>query len=359
MGFVRFLLAISVLFLHSSPIFGITTTMPGYLAVQLFYMISGYLMTLVFTEKYQFTDKPYYYYISNRFLRLFPMYWFVVFCTLVLSMLFGIFLGSYGKLHYYYSYYHEGKASLSALLLILLNNFTLIGQDILTFFNVNPIGGFSFLGLQTNIALQELLFIPIAWTVSLEFMFYLITPFIALKSISKVILMIAIVILVRFILYMIFNVDGGFTIYRFAPTELFWYLLGVLSYKLHKKGYLLKSNKAIYPLLLIIILTFIYKWINYSVFTDIFFYSIVFISSGSLIDYYAKNKFDKYLGDLCYPLYLSHALFLLIISANSFPKNFGIGLPLFILTFIFSVFSNKYIINPIEAFRKKRLAFNV
>ena len=107
MGYVRFLLALSVLFIHSSPVFGVTTTIPCYLAVQLFYIISGFLMALVYSEKYQFTDQPYYLFISNRFLRLFPMYWFVVVCVLILSLIFGVFLGSYGKIHYYYSYYNE------------------------------------------------------------------------------------------------------------------------------------------------------------------------------------------------------------------------------------------------------------
>ena len=51
MGLIRTLLAISVVLAHSSPIFGIKLV-GGQVAVQAFYMISGFYMTLVLNEKY-------------------------------------------------------------------------------------------------------------------------------------------------------------------------------------------------------------------------------------------------------------------------------------------------------------------
>lgn len=77
MGSIRFLLALSVLIVHSSPILGVTI-LPGYLAVQVFYVISGFYMALIYCEKYSNTERPVFYFYSNRILRLYPLYLAVI-----------------------------------------------------------------------------------------------------------------------------------------------------------------------------------------------------------------------------------------------------------------------------------------
>ena len=77
MGLIRTLLAISVVLAHSSPIFGIKLV-GGQVAVQAFYMISGFYMTLVLNEKYVGANKAYKLFITNRLLRLWPVYWTVL-----------------------------------------------------------------------------------------------------------------------------------------------------------------------------------------------------------------------------------------------------------------------------------------
>jgi peptidoglycan/LPS O-acetylase OafA/YrhL len=82
-GTFRYLLALMVVFFHLwTGIGGIS----GPLAVFTFYLLSGYLMTLVLNETYGFTLSGGRKYLFNRLLRVFPPYW-VVFAMAYLILL--------------------------------------------------------------------------------------------------------------------------------------------------------------------------------------------------------------------------------------------------------------------------------
>ncbi len=350
MGLIRFLLAISVLIVHSSPVFGVEL-IPGYLAVQSFYIISGFYMTLIFTEKYEGTARPYYYFLSNRILRLYPLYALVVVMVIVLSIVYGVWLGSYGKLQYYMDEYQRQPDSLGALLTVLFFNVSLVGQDWVTFFGIDRLGDLYFLGLRGDMKMQELLFIPIAWTISVELFFYLLTPFIVTKSKAVIVYFILGVIALRIFLYFIFNIGGGFAIYRFAPTELFWFLLGILSYKLYKRKWLPDKRYGVWLLIILIVSLFIYRMVQ----LDWVFFSMIFLFTPSVFYKVSNFKYDRFFGELTYPLYISHCFFLMIIGANAFPKPYGTGLPLIVMAVIFSVFVYHYFLQPLDRFRASRI----
>lgn len=75
LGSFRFFLALCVIIFH------LTGHVPaiGMLAVECFYVISGYLMTLVLNENYRFELLPF---VENRFLRLYPSYYALALFTL-------------------------------------------------------------------------------------------------------------------------------------------------------------------------------------------------------------------------------------------------------------------------------------
>lgn len=351
MGFVRFILAISVLIFHSSPIFGITL-LPGPLAVQVFFIISGFYMTLIFTEKYAATSRPAYDFYVNRFLRLYPLYFVVILLVIVISILYGVFLGAYGKLEYYWLMYQDNPESLKSLLTIMLLNFTLVGQDIITFFDLGTDGKFHFLGLQKNETINYLLFNPAAWTIAVEIYFYLVTPFIVKREIKWIMIVIGFVLILRLILYVAFDVSSGFTIYKFAPTEFLWFLIGVLSYKLHKSKLFPGEKYAILLLSLWLLLMIAYPYVG-----DISWviYVITFISTPAIFYRFSKSSVDRFLGDMSYPIYIGHFLLLMIVQANRFPKDLGKGTPLLLLTLLFSVLSHYLILKPIEKIRISRI----
>ncbi|MCF8321913.1 MAG: acyltransferase family protein [Flavobacterium sp.] len=82
MGFLRFILAISVVLAHSSSIYGFGLV-GGKTAVQAFYIISGFYMTLILNEKYIGNNNSYKLFITNRFLRLYPIYWIILLLTVL------------------------------------------------------------------------------------------------------------------------------------------------------------------------------------------------------------------------------------------------------------------------------------
>jgi len=350
MGIIRFLLALSVLIVHSSPIAGIEIV-PGRIAVQSFYIISGFYITLIFTEKYSITSRPFFLFYSNRILRLYPLYALVIVMTVALSIIFGLWLGSYGKLQYYFDFYANNQASIYSLLAVAFSNISLIGQDWITFFNINESGNLYFLGLQTDLKLQELLLIPIAWTVSVELFFYAVSPFIVTKSKKIIILIIVLVLALRLAFYFM-GISNGFTIYRFAPTELVWFLLGVLSYKLYHQKWLPDKRYGAWLMGVVILSLFMYKFLP----IDWIVYSLLVICTPAIFYRISHHPVDRYIGELTYPLYISHLFFMMIVLANRFPKPVGPGIPLFFMTFMFSILIYHFFLKPVERLRASRIS---
>src|SRR5947209_17753171 len=90
MGILRMLLAISVLLLHTqdTQLFSLA----GDMAVPAFFIISGFYMALILNEKY-IGKHSYKVFITNRLLRLYPMYYittFLMLCFVLLKFFFHI-----------------------------------------------------------------------------------------------------------------------------------------------------------------------------------------------------------------------------------------------------------------------------
>src|ERR1700747_2964117 len=90
MGIIRFLLAISVVIHHCGPLFGIYHLIGGQIAVQSFFIISGFYMSLILNEKYVGINNSYRLFITNRFFRLFPIYWTVLLATVLICLGIGL-----------------------------------------------------------------------------------------------------------------------------------------------------------------------------------------------------------------------------------------------------------------------------
>ena len=90
MGLIRLLLAISVITVHASPIFGLNF-IQGQLAVEVFFMISGFYMALILSEKYT-SNKTF---IGNRFLKIFPTYWIILVLCLIYQLIYLFFHSKY------------------------------------------------------------------------------------------------------------------------------------------------------------------------------------------------------------------------------------------------------------------------
>ena len=89
MGVIRVLLAISVILGHVGPVLGIDGV-GGVIAVKAFYIISGFYMSLILNEKYVGQRNSYRLFLSNRLLRLFPIYWTILLLTLLVCVGMGV-----------------------------------------------------------------------------------------------------------------------------------------------------------------------------------------------------------------------------------------------------------------------------
>ncbi|MDX2304308.1 MAG: acyltransferase [Microscillaceae bacterium] len=352
MGLLRFLLAVSVVIVHSSPVLGFKM-MEGFIAVQAFYIVSGFYMTLILNEKYIGKKSSYWLFISNRYLRLYPIYFVIVLMTILLSLLYGFLLNDFGKLSYYLNDIYSMKPF--TLLVLLFSNLTLIGQDILSFTSYQETQGtLHFADLYELPTIYSFMFISIAWTVSLELNFYLIAPFVVRKSILRPLLVLMISILIRILFYQ-WGYDRDPWIYRFFPTEVLFFMLGSLSYHLYKNipERIRHLHKIFFVLLIIFTLSFYYLPTYYvKIFT---YYFLVMLGIPFLFKLTKNHPIDRYIGELSYPIYLVHPLVLMITLANRFPKLESLGTTTLILTLIMAILLHELIAKPLEKYRQSRI----
>lgn len=167
MGCLRLIFAISVVFVHS---YG-HVFVGGRNAVQLFYMISGFLISYVLVESKAYHSRRDFY--INRILRLYPMYIIVAFATFVALIL------QYNFIAIPSTFLVWNESPFAAKTLLLISNLILFGQDWIMFLAIkdgNLVFGENF--QNSEIFLPGALLVPQAWTLGVELTFYLIAPFV-------------------------------------------------------------------------------------------------------------------------------------------------------------------------------------
>lgn len=360
MGMLRFILAISVVLAHSSSILGFTLV-GGQTAVQTFYIISGFYMALILNEKYIGMNNSYKLFITNRFLRLYPIYWTVLLLTIIYSITIVVTSNSndFGGFDIYVHYFD--MMSLSSFLFLVFANLFLFLQDTVMFLGLDTTTGHLFFTTnfrETNPMLYEFLFIPQAWTIGVEIAFYLIAPFIVRKKIKIIVFLLVLSLMLRYVLSQ-YGLKGDPWSYRFFSTELAFFLLGVISYHIYKRLHKLELKTIYLKIIWAIVLTFtlVYGFLSFPrmsyVYISVFFICLPFIFILT------KNwKNDKYIGELSYPIYISHIFVLISIKAFKVPIIGGMGFTLTIITVLFSIVLNELVAKKIETIRQKRIRLN-
>ena len=90
-----------------------------------------------------------------------------------------------------------------------------------------------------------------------------------------------------------------------------------------------------------------------------YLYLTVFFMSLPFVFILTKNwKIDSYIGELSYPIYISHIFVLTVISAFKIPVIGGVGLILTLSTIVFSIILNEFVAKKIEKIRQKRIMSN-
>lgn len=358
MGLLRFLLAISVVLGHSSSIFGFEFV-GGVISVQSFYIISGFYMTLILNEKYIGKSNSYKLFITNRLLRLYPIYWTVLLLTILYFTVVSIYSDgkNLGGFIYYYEYWNT--MGLSSIVFLVFTNLFLFLQDAVMFFSLNTTTGQLY--FTTNFhnnppELYNFLMIPQAWTIGVEIAFYLIAPFIVRRKLKIIFPLILASLLLRIVLYYYFNLKNDPWTYRFFPTELVFFLLGVVSYHLYKKLQTMEIKNLYLKLIWIgvVAVTIFFNFLPIP--GKKFLYLSGFFIVLPFIFLLTKNwKTDTFIGELSYPIYISHILVFTILKEQNIPTLGGIGLTLVVFTIAFSILLNNVVAKRIEKIRQRRV----
>lgn len=364
MGLLRLILAITVVIAHSQAMFGFRFT-GGLVAVELFFIISGFYMTMILDKKY-IGKGSYALFLSNRFLRLYPMFWAVLFLTILASIISSVFIGNWLKLSSYIEYYDV--MAIETLLFQIFANIALFGQDVVMFLGFNPeTGGMYFTHDFSNSSpmFYTFLIVPQAWTLAIEVMFYLIAPFLVRKSNLFIISIIIFSLSIRIFTYSIGYTNDPWT-YRFFPSELALFLLGTVSYRLYDvykihKIKIIKCNPTTIILILLFSIIMFYQFIPKSGFSshvvNWLFYGFFCLSIPFVFNISKSSKIDSRIGELSYPVYISHNLVIASISPflslTGWQQYQGEWAVLF--TIIFSYVLVRLISDPIEKIRQSRV----
>jgi peptidoglycan/LPS O-acetylase OafA/YrhL len=334
--------------------------MPGSRAVQIFYIISGFLMAMILNGKYADTPRGNWIFYTNRIVKIFAPYLVILAVTLAVCLLSKMLTGNALLLNPWFA--EAGNMTFATWAFALLTNIFIVGQE--WGFLLIYRAGSLFFDLHAfehaPMASQFSVILP-AWTLSIELLFYAIAPFIVRRHV----LLIA---AVAFAFYRL-RWDGyhfGFyseaTSYRFFPFELSLFLYGAICFRL---GKLLVPTDPRWLGLVTIGTAFTTAVIfvpNYFRSDQYQLYAVIGVLLPALFEFSRRYHWDRALGDLSYPLYLVHwpvAAFAAAMIGAIHPGAMGTvaAYPIvaIILAVAVSVLINRYVVDPLDRWRQLRV----
>jgi peptidoglycan/LPS O-acetylase OafA/YrhL len=343
MGTVRFLLALCVVITHSwsGKLFGIKM-LDGAAAVQCFYIISGFLITMVLNERKGYRSLGNFY--LSRFLRLWPAYIVVAVASLV-----------YLKWHLLFVQLPQ-FATWPTIVFIWFSNLTLLFQDWFMFLGFSD-GKLVPVLMYSNSAPMEvwyLLLVSPCWSLGVELTFYMIAPFVCRRW-QSVALLFVFGLVLRASLSWFVPLHNPWT-YRFAPAEMMMFAAGGLAYFAGRQIW------PRYPRANVVACFAALAVVGLFILAEPYAFQIVgtwdalrpllliergpallvmALAAGPLFYGTRNNRFDQIAGELSYPMYLCHfpiisllgqpppdnGLYVTIVLAVSFALYFGITIP--------------------------------
>ena len=290
----------------------------GYLGVDIFFLISGYVISKRIFEDYEITKKiDLYNFYLKRIKRIIPNLFFIVIFTYIFYLIFG---------PPDLSLFKETIFALFG-----LSNLYYINSSRDYFNNVfeDPLGH--------------------TWSLGVEEQFYIIFPVLIFLFLNKknnynnLIITLSTTFIISLIFFSFNFKDNQMLSFYFSPYRFWEFLMGTFFYLYRKK---IKFNKFIFYLSIFFIFILIFG--NQNINLGFFLNIIILLLSGYIISTYKKNIIFEnhqliYLGNISYSFYLWH-LPILFFSDLYITSNLNIDLFFsFILTILFSVFTYNYI----------------
>jgi len=293
MGSIRVLLAVAVLVAHTNALFGLRFFGGGVIAVECFFVISGFYMALVLSSKYQRISDFYF----NRAVRIYPLYLAVLAALTIASTSYRLATGRWLG-----SFLLFADASPVQAFVAGLANIGIFGSDLI-----------HFVPLDSSRQLSDLLLVPVVWSLAVELTFYLVAPFLNRRS-TKILFAIAAASLI--IRVAASWRSGGWTEwnYFFGPSQLFFFVVGMLGFRYYAARV---KNRQLQVRTVTVLMT---VWCVFScVFANLGLtygdhHWLVEAPFILLLPYFFEltrtSKIDRAISAWSYPLYLVHALVL-------------------------------------------------
>jgi peptidoglycan/LPS O-acetylase OafA/YrhL len=309
LGILRTFLALCVVVEHSGGTFLGFRPLPGLLAVQAFYVISGFYMALVLSEKYNRAGGLRQFY-KARAHRLYPVYWSVLAATIVLDLILQL-AGGANRLD---AWTAKDAPDGFVMFLAAVANVVMFGLDWfrLTMDNVHENAG-------------GLIIVVQAWTLGLELTFYVLVPVLIRLRSHWLVLIVLTSFAARAIVYHQGPVIHVWT-NGFFPFELALFVAGMLAYRVlaacrRKAKWDDRLRRAGAPALAAI-LAFGYlafegsppietgwgpprNWI---------LLAAVALALPALFVRFGNEKYDDAIGQFSYPLYMFHFLVVAVVT---------------------------------------------
>lgn len=293
-GTFRHILALFVVMHHLPPAYP-----PGRYAVFAFYLLSGYLMTLVIKETYGYSRSGIYRYLSNRFLRIYPAYYVM----LALGLIFTVYLPELSRA---------------------------VGEPIVFPHSTeNFLVQISIFGLNGN---SPPMIIPVAWSLEVEIFYYLVIFF--LCSTRRLALLWFGLSLLGTAIAVISDVPWSLRYFSVAAASLPFSMGGVIYYYRENLLRLIRRpvvHVALGGGLFICNVAAAVMGAWGSLTGTLGFYLSLLLAGHLIIALTAVapcvpkrlRKFDRVLGDLSYPIFLSHfnAGILVVAITGAQPKT--------------------------------------
>jgi len=344
MGLFRLALALAVLLTHLPP--ATYRFMGGGLAVQCFFIISGFYMALVLDGKYRGPGIFY----SNRVLRLAPTYFVALLLAAV--ALFGFGASATATPEMFAGFYrHPGAA-----LLLGFQNLTVLGQELLFWFKVTGEATFSFDASNAppsgSAAVGwQFLLVPQAWSLSMEMVFYALAPYLA-RTKSVTLAALALASMAMRVAGHWLPVDFGNWQGRLFPTAFFLFLLGMLAFRALPLARRLPvtAGWAANAAVLAIVVTLPLLKLNDEVGRWLV-YAIVAAAVPLIFNAFKDFTFDRWIGELSYPIYLGHLMVVGLVLKYEPPHPV---LSAFAGTLVLAMLLFVFIDRPVDRWRQAR-----
>jgi len=299
---------------------------------------------------------------TSRALRIFVPYW--SFCIVIIgayALLHVLFAIRFGVDAAYAQYWPE-MSGWTRIYLVFTNIF-IFAQDWAMWLGYDngalvPMWSSDF----QNPHLGTFQLIPQAWSISLELMFYLLAPWLIRRHWLSLLAIIVTTYLLRSVASAYGFTGSGFA-YRFFPFELGLFLAGVLSYRVYayvSLRYAMPAGLSLGLCVLFLAIVLVQQYVDRL--DNHRFYILVVAMVPVLFEVSRRSRFDRWLGELSYPIYLGHLAVLtignaLVSRAGGPVEDHGrFVLTVAIATALLAVAYVRWIDAPFESWRQRRAA---